>query len=259
MGDGGRAERRMYERPAHGDAASWDSGRSDHGRYREAGPRMSSGGWERPRGSYRDDEGRGSSRGGRRYSEEDTWGTDGGRSDGSMVRGRTPRDDRMSDRSMRSPRPPARGDDWSARERDRRAAPGMMRGEATPRRGLWGDEETPPRRRMNGNDPQSRAGGWRDPRDPRALRKGLIDTGAQSAATSKKSGLGVGQAMLIILVMFLIGAGAAYGYFRVSAPTVHIPSQSTPATTPATTTPSASPSASPHSNVPATHQLNVVL
>ncbi|MGH2516981.1 MAG: hypothetical protein ACRDHP_15115 [Ktedonobacterales bacterium] len=71
----------------------------------------------------------------------------------------------------------------------------------------------------------------------------------------KKSRFGFGKALLIIVLMFLIGAGAAYGYFRVSTPTVHGPATSAPSTTPA----SGTPSASPHSNVPAAHARFVVL
>jgi hypothetical protein len=67
-----------------------------------------------------------------------------------------------------------------------------------------------------------------------------------------KSSFGVGKALLIILLMFLIGAGAAYGYYRASTPAVRGPSTSAPG---AGTTPSAS----PHSNVPAAHPLFVVL
>lgn len=133
-----------------------------------------------------------------------------------------------------------------------------MRGGAVPRGGgLWGDEEIPRRRRPNADDPRAA-----NRRDPRMLRKGLIDTSGHPAV-AKKGGLSFGTALLVIVLMFLIGAGGAYGYFRFSAPRVHVPSPSAPATAPASTTPSASPkaspSASPQSNVPATHLLNVVL
>lgn len=265
MGDGGRAERRSYERSAGG-TASWDSerpDRSDRARERDdAGPRMSSGGWERPRGSQRDDDMRSSGRGGRRYDEDDTWGSDGGRSGGSTGRGRPPRerrDDRADDRSMRNARPPVRGDGWDGR--DRRAGPGapVSRGGATPRGGLWDDAESP-RRRPDASDPRARNGSRMDPRDPRAPRRGLADARAYPAPPAKESGLSLGKSLLIILLMFVIGAGAAYGYFRISTPKVHVSSPGTPTAAPATATPAvASPSASPHSNVPAAYPLYVVL
>jgi hypothetical protein len=76
-----------------------------------------------------------------------------------------------------------------------------------------------------------------------------------------KSSFGVGKALLIILLMFLIGAGAAYGYYRMTTPTVRGPATSAPGATPASGTPGTgtTPSTSPHSNVPAAHPLFVVL
>lgn len=255
-GRGSRGDR-AYERSARGGASSWASERSDRSgrdfaRERGAdGPRTSSGGWERPRGSQRNDDS--GDRGSRRYGGDDSWS-------------RAPRDrrddsyDGRGDRSPRSPRPPVRGDTWD----DRRLGPGgaVSRGGPTPRGGLWGEEEMPRRRQPNGGDPRARSGGRIDPRDPRALRRGLVDPTARQAP-QKKSRFGFGTAILIILAMFLIGAGAAYAYYRVSTPTVHGPSPSAPGATSApvipSTSPSASPSATPHSNVPAARPLYVVL
>lgn len=251
-GEGGRSERRGYER--HGLTRDRD----------DANPRSSSGGWERPRGSQRGD---------------DTWGADGRRPnsangrerpsagdyDADRSRSRAPRDrrddsyDGRGDRAPRSPRVPGRSDDWDPR--DRRSGPGASaaRGGPTPRGGLWADEDVPRRRRPDGSDPRAHLGGRIDPRDPRALRRGLADTSARSAPP--KSRFGFGAAILVILVMLLVGVGAGYGYYRLSAPAVHGPTPSAPSATPASSTPGAAvtPSASPHSNVPAAHPLDVVL
>lgn len=283
MGDGARPDRRAYERPARSGASSWESERPDRSGRGSARER-DAGGLERPRGSQRDD-GPGSPRGSRRYGD-DAWGSDGGRPNGSTGRGRPPAagydDDRNGSRSRtprdrrdesydgrgggsgrenrigegpRGPRPPARGDEWETR--DRRPGPGA----AVARGGLWGDEDAPRRRRPDGSDPRARAGGRPDPRDPRSFRQGLIDTSAQPVPAAKKSRFGFGKAILIILLMFLIGAGAAYGYYRASTPTVHVPATSTPGATPPSSSPAAgvTPSTSPHSNVPAAHPLDVVL
>ncbi|HLJ81824.1 MAG TPA: hypothetical protein VKT52_10085 [Ktedonobacterales bacterium] len=247
----GSRDGRAHDRSARGGASSSASERSDRSgrdvaRERGAdGPRASSGGWERPRGSQRNDDS--GSRGSRRYGGDDGWS-------------RAPRDrrddsyDGRGDRSPRAPRPPTRDDAWDGR----RPGPGG----SVSRGGLWGDGEMPRRRQPNGGDPRARSGGRIDPRDPRALRRGLVDPNAR-AAPPKKSRFSFGTAILIVLAMLLIGAGAAYAYYRVSTPTVHGPSPSAPGATSApvtpSTSPSASPSATPHSNVPAAHPLYVVL
>lgn len=102
------------------------------------------------------------------------------------------------------------------------------------------------RRRSDGSDPRGRtmAGGRIDPRDPRSLRRGLLDTSASAAVEEKKGGIGFGAAFLIILLMFVLGVGAAYGYWKYSTPKLPV-NNGAPAATPATTgSPSASPSPS---------------
>lgn len=67
-------------------------------------------------------------------------------------------------------------------------------------------------------------------------------------AIEKKSGSGFGVAVLVMLLMFVVGTGAAFGYWKYTTPKV--PSDtSTPS---ATTTPNASPSASPKASPSAT-------
>ncbi len=89
--------------------------------------------------------------------------------------------------------------------------------------------------------------------DPGALRRGLVDMGAEVPETPKRS-FGAGKAILIVLLMFVVGAGAGYGYFRLTKPTVHgdIPASTTaPAVTPSTTgTPATT--VTPHALVPST-------
>lgn len=92
-----------------------------------------------------------------------------------------------------------------------------------------------------------------DPRDPRSLRRGLVDTSAAPAVAEKKGGITFGKAILLILLMFVVGAGAAFGYWKFTTPP--LPSDTTtPSATPATTgtpsgnkgTPGATPSATQH-------------
>jgi hypothetical protein len=80
-------------------------------------------------------------------------------------------------------------------------------------------------------------------RDPRALRRGLVNENAELPEES--SGFTAGKAVLVIFLMFVLGAGAGYGYFRFSQPTVHGDAPASSTTTP-TLTPSASPKASPN-------------
>lgn len=102
------------------------------------------------------------------------------------------------------------------------------------------------RRRPDGSDARGRtmAGGRVDPRDPRSLRRGLLDTSASAAVEEKKGTVGLGSAFLIILLMFILGVGAAYGYWKYSTPKLPV-NNGAPAATPAATgSPSASPSPS---------------
>ncbi len=73
----------------------------------------------------------------------------------------------------------------------------------------------------------------RDPRDPRAR-------GYEEEGEEEQSGLGAGKSMGIIALCFVLGAGLAFGFFKISAPKV-----STDPGTPSTTAPAASPTASP--------------
>lgn len=208
---GGRPARR----PPDGPPGEWDSGR-----------RSSANGRGRP---MRDD----------RRDPYESRGSRDGRGMGDM--------ERPGDRSMRGQRPPMRGDDRDGPQRGRGAPPAGARGRGPGRGGLWGDEE-PMRRRPDGSDARGRtmAGGRIDPRDPRALRRGLVDTSMGSAVKDeKKGGVGVGMAFLIILLMFVIGVGAAFGYWKYSTPKLPV-NNGAPAATPATnSTPSVAPNASP--------------
>lgn len=121
------------------------------------------------------------------------------------------------------------------------------------------------RRRPDGSDPRGRsmAGGRVDPRDPRSLRRGLVDTSATPAVEDKKGGLTFGKAILLILLMFVVGAGAAFGYWKFTTPP--LPSNaSTPSATPATTgtpggTPATTPNATPHSYTSPVRPVAVVM
>jgi hypothetical protein len=109
--------------------------------------------------------------------------------------------------------------------------------------GLWDDDARPRRRRPDASDPRAAGLGARTAiRDPRALRRGLVNENAE--LPDENSGFTAGKAVLVIFLMFVIGVGAGYGYFRFSQPTVHGDTPASSTTTP-TFTPSASPSASP--------------
>lgn len=224
---GGRPPRRSPDGPP----GDWDSGR--RGSVNGRGLPTSDENWDRgergrpPRDDRRDP-----------YDER------GGR-DGRDGRGM----DRPGDRSMRGPRPPVRDDDWDGPPRGRGGAPAGAAGARTRapgRGGLWADDE--PMRRPDGSDPRGRTMGGRiDPHDPRSLRRGLVDTSAAPAVPEKKKGgLSFGKAILVILLMFVVGAGAAFGYWKFTTPP--LPSDaSAPSATPATTSaPSGTPNASPN-------------
>jgi hypothetical protein len=92
-------------------------------------------------------------------------------------------------------------------------------------------------------------GGRPDPRDPRMMRRGLIPDEDEE---DEESSLTAGKAILIVVLMFVLGAGGAYGYFKLSTPKVNIdsPAPASSATPASTTTPSASPTATPHALAP---------
>jgi hypothetical protein len=143
---------------------------------------------------------------------------------------RDPREsfDGWPERSQRGPRP-ARGDDWPP-PRGRGGAPGASGTRARPpgrAGGLW-DDEPMPRRRPDASDARGRSGAGRyDPRDPRAFRRGLVETSQARAVAEKEGGLTAGKSLLIIVFMLLLGIAAAYGYYRFSTP--HISPPATPA------------------------------
>lgn len=71
--------------------------------------------------------------------------------------------------------------------------------------------------------------------------------GVEEDDEEEESSFGLGKAVLIILMMFALGAVAGFGYFRLSAPKVHTngnnnQQQSTPSPA-SSTTPSTTPSA----------------
>jgi hypothetical protein len=73
-----------------------------------------------------------------------------------------------------------------------------------------------------------------NPRDPRA--RSYVDE-----EDDEPSGA-AGKSLAIIALMFVLGAGVGFGYFKISAPHVN-PNSSAPSTT----TPTASPASSPTS------------
>ena len=274
-GRGGRPDNRAYDRSSRGGSPP---------------PRTA----DRPRGPRRDDDwgGPAGGRSARRSPDGPPGEWDSGRrpngrgrppADDMRERGRPPRDDRRDpyderggrdgrglerpgDRSMRGQRPP-RDDDWDGAARGRGGPPVAAAGRtrAPGRGGLWDDEE-PVRRRPDGSDPRGRtmAGGRIDPRDPRSLRRGLVETSASAAVEKKKGGLSFGKAILVILLMFVVGAGAAFGYWKFTTPP--LPSDaSAPSSTPATSgtpgtsgTPATTPSATPHALTSPSHSVAVV-
>lgn len=156
-------------------------------------------------------------------------------------------DRRAPDRSPRGQRPVPREDNWAPPNRARRAPAdaSSARGRVPERGGLW-DDEAPARRRMGDGDVwQPGLGGQGD---PRALRRGLISETGQENAVPAKSGMSFGRAVLIIVVMFLLGSGLAFGLFKLTAP------KASPggAASPSSTAPAAASStAAPSSKTPA--------
>ena len=130
------------------------------------------------------------------------------------------------------------------------ASPGASgaRGRAPARGGIWDDE---PRQRRPGagdprGDPRGGPNGARyGARDPRALRRGLVpeDDGLPDETSDTFT---AGKGLLVVVLVFLLSVGAAFGYFKISSPKVPASLITSP-TVPATAAPSssASPNASP--------------
>lgn len=168
-------------------------------------------------------------------------------------RERAPRRDddpreRQGDRSQRGPRPAPR--DMDGRPRAGGPSPDAQRRPASGRGGgIWGDEDDAPRRRRpDASDPRGRSAGERPgSRDPRNMRRGLVNLEDEPEEEEKKGSFGLGKAVLIVLLMLLVGAGGAYGYYTFTTPAVHNaapPASATSSTPSVVTTTTASPSAS---------------
>lgn len=257
---GGRSRAPRDERPGN---RSYDrmSRSGANGRGYERADRASARGWDdntprgsggRPRPSVRDDDrGPGASSGSRWRGPSSDDSYDRPSRSRSSRDGYDGRGDRP-DRSMRDPRPAMRDDNRDARP-GRGAGPGAGPGGSNPRnrppaRPAWDDDELPRRRRPDRDDGRGR-GRAGDPRDPRALRRGLVSDDVEDDDDDEDSGSPFGKAILIIFLAFLLGAGGAYGYFRVSTP-VPQAGTATPASSPTTsptprTTPRTTPSAAP--------------
>lgn len=243
---------RSHRGAPHGSSRGWDNGSGrdgSNGRERE-----------RPRGHDRDG---GSSRGG--WDEGRHGG--GGSYERSSSRHRPSGRDEYDvarpgagERSMRGPRPSSRDDGYGSPRHPRRpdGPPGASSSRGRPDRGggLWGDDGARPRRHA--------PGARLDPRDPRLARRPLGAATSLEDDDEDESSFGLGKALGAILMMFALGAVAAFGYFRLSAPTVHTNNNgnnqqqsSTPSPSAApSTTPSTTPSATstPHAFAPASSE-----
>lgn len=160
-------------------------------------------------------------------------------------------------RDMRGPRSPQPREAW---ESPQRRGPGNsgVRSNSSGRSGLWDDDADARGRRPGrpgGSDPRGRGvgGGRLDPRDPRALRRGLVSERRALEETPEK-GMGCGPAILVVLLMFMVGVGGGFAAFKMTAPKINVDTtMPAPTTTPATTpsvTPKASPSATPKADAP---------
>jgi ribonuclease E len=220
---------------------------------------------------------------GRREVDADDWrpaSRSGGRSgDRGQMGGARPRDEWGE-----APRG-GRGQATREPERSRGGARGSPREEAwapSGTRGGW--DEAPPRRSSRDADAsgsrsrrpvqQPRGGGlWGDDGgrplggDPRAARRGATRDGSARGRTARGSWdafeedeqPSTGKTILIglgsVALAVVLGAGAAFGYWKVSTPKPPAAaSTSTPVSSPATTgtpskTPATTPSTTPHANV----------
>lgn len=142
--------------------------------------------------------------------------------------GRGPRRDDYTSGGARAQRPRPQGDFDATAARPRRPRDGApMDSGARPRRpnpagaqgrgGLWNDQASVSTRAQF------------DPRDPRSRRPGA----GRPIEDEEESSGGAGKAMGAIVLALLVGAGAAYGYYVVSAPKLNVD------TAPATASPTA--------------------
>lgn len=212
----GRPDRRYSRGEDAGGDRQRSSSRGDDWRGSSSGRPASGGGWQgsgelsgKSRASGRDyQDPRGAGRDPRRYG--------GG--------GHDPRGDRMDDRSMRGPRPPAR---------NRPPAEG----------GLWTDGTgARPNRPRPGSglaaDARGSSTGGRQSLD--ALRANRLRQQGLEDPEDEGGGFTVGKAFMLILLMLALGSGSAYVYFRVSTPTVHSNINTSPTASPSgVTTPRA--------------------
>lgn len=245
---GRSSERAGYEYDRSGRVRSRDDGWSDTDRSRSYSGRGERD-YGRGPGASSFPGGPGSSGKNRRPAREDIdeYG-DGGTRNG---RGGSSRADweRSDERSARGQRPPQRGEAWDAQQRRGPGSSGS-RSSSSGRGGLWGDDTDMRVRRPGrpgGSDPRGRSMGGARPntRDPRALRRGLASAQAGREEPEEKSGVGCAQAILIVVVMFLVGAGGGFALFKMTAPKINADTVTPAATSAPATTPNASPQASP--------------
>lgn len=240
---------RSQSRSARGSARGWG----------DDGARGSSQSWERSRERDRSgSSGRGGGGDDGRSGSGSRRGGPGAAYERSSSRSRPMERDeyangRPGDRSMRGPRPSSRDDGYGPpRHRHHHdGPPGASSGRNRPAErgaGLWGDDGGRHRRPGPGagGPPGMRGAGRPDPRDPRLARRPMAGAAAEED-DEEESSFGPGKAVLVVLMMFVLGAAAGFGYFRFSAPTVHTDSNNNQQQR----TPSASPSASP-SGTPST-------
>ncbi|HEX8034386.1 MAG TPA: hypothetical protein VF510_11085 [Ktedonobacterales bacterium] len=241
-----------------------DDGWSDSDRsraYPGRGERSSERDYDRGLGGTSSLGGPGSSGKNRRPSREDftDYGDPRGRNGRDGRDMRPPRESRdgsgrserewSGERPVRGQRPPRGGDTWESQQRRGPGGSGT-RSSSSGRSGLWDDDaEMRGRRpgRPGGSDPRGRSmgGGRRDPRDPRALRRGLVSEQAAPEETEETKGIGCGQAILVVLLMFVVGAGVGFAAFKMTMPKINADTTTPAATTAPATTPSTSPQASP--------------
>ncbi|MBF6590834.1 MAG: hypothetical protein IVW57_09945 [Ktedonobacterales bacterium] len=234
------------------DDASWERRRSS----RDGRPRSQAAPPSRPIGSSSRNPGgsdrsrRRSDAGGRGWDNDER----GGPPRGGPPRGGPPsrrpsraayddEDDRYGprggNRSARGARPPTRDDaGYSPRGRGmgsgaggdpRGSSSGRGRPPARPS-GLWEDEEPPRRVRPSGVDPR---------RVPRGARMDQRTWRYEDDAEVERSGGSVGKSLAVIFLMLLLGAAAAFGYFKLSTPKTgasSAPPSASPTSAPAKTT-----------------------
>jgi hypothetical protein len=140
---------------------------------------------------------------------------------------------RYEDAPPRSGRPSSR-DDYDARPR---------RSSRGPARGGWDEMEPPPRRPRGPAPAMGDVHGMRPPAQRYGARNDFHNWDDEDDEPS--AGGAAIKAFGVMILFFAIGVGAAFGYYRVSAPKVV--GAETPVTTPSVS-PSASPSVSPNAS-----------